>query len=94
MEMGIIDKNWPMSSRDAEVQAWDSLTNQQKDEMDELMAITLDMAPHEWTTQGILGADMFVDSYTWFGVGNQPPEATSQEQLNNYLGSLASLLIK
>ena len=62
--------------------------------MDELMAITLDMAPHEWTTQGILGADMFVDSYTWFGTGNQPPEAASQEQLNSYLGSLATLLVK
>lgn len=62
--------------------------------MDKLLAMTTDMAPHEWTTQGILGADMFVDSYTWFGTGNQPPEAASQEQLNNYLGSLASLLIK
>jgi hypothetical protein len=62
--------------------------------MDELLALTTDMAPHEWITQGILGADMFVDSYTWFKAGSQVPEAALQEQLNSYLGSLASQLIK
>ena len=39
VKLGIIDKDLALSLRDPEVQPWDSLTNLQKDQMDQLMAI-------------------------------------------------------
>ena len=37
--LGIVDKAWPLSPRPAEVKAWDSLTPQEQDRFDHLMAI-------------------------------------------------------
>jgi arylsulfatase len=39
IEMGLIDKSWPLSPRLPEVPAWDSLTAEQKDRYDLLMSI-------------------------------------------------------
>jgi arylsulfatase len=39
VEMGLIDKAWPMSPRAEGVPAWDSLTSEQKDRYEHMMAI-------------------------------------------------------
>src|SRR6201999_4178083 len=39
VQMGIIDKSWPLSPRPPEVADWDSLTPEQKDRFDHIMAI-------------------------------------------------------
>ena len=39
IQLGIIDKSWPLSPRPPQVQAWDSLTPDEKDRFDHIMAI-------------------------------------------------------
>ena len=39
IEMGLIDPGWPLTPRDEAVQAWDRLTDEQKDDMDLKMAV-------------------------------------------------------
>ena len=39
IEMGIVDKKWPRTPRDARVKAWDELSAAEKNEQDERMAI-------------------------------------------------------
>src|SRR5439155_15593785 len=39
LAMGLIDKSWPLSPRLPEVPAWDSLTPQEQDRYDNIMAI-------------------------------------------------------
>ncbi len=39
LAMGLIDKSWPLSPRLPEVPAWDSLTSEQQDRYDNIMAI-------------------------------------------------------
>jgi arylsulfatase len=39
IKMGLIDKRWPLSSRAADVPAWDSLTPEQQERYDHIMAI-------------------------------------------------------
>mgnify|MGYP000046704554 CR=1 FL=1 len=39
LQMGLIEDKWPVSERDPEVASWDSLTEQQKEDMDLLMSI-------------------------------------------------------
>ena len=38
LEMGLIDKTWPLSKRPAEVKPWDELAPEQKDRFDKMMA--------------------------------------------------------
>lgn len=38
-QLGVIDPKWPLAPRPPEVAAWDSLTNEQKDRFDEMMAV-------------------------------------------------------
>ncbi|MEO8495101.1 MAG: arylsulfatase [Planctomycetota bacterium] len=38
IELGIVDANWPLSPRPADVPAWDEMPDEQKDEQDLLMA--------------------------------------------------------
>lgn len=44
--MGLIDKNWPLSPRLPAVPAWDTLTPQQKDRYDHIMAIYAAVVEH------------------------------------------------
>jgi arylsulfatase len=46
IELGIVDKAWPLSPRPKEVQAWDSLSSEQKDRFDEIMAIYAAVVEH------------------------------------------------
>ena len=39
IKMGLIDAKWPMSAREAESPAWDSLSDEAKDRFDHLMAV-------------------------------------------------------
>ena len=39
IELGIVDKSWPVSPRPDTVRAWDSLTDGEKDHFDHLMAV-------------------------------------------------------
>ena len=39
MEMGLIDAGWPLSPREAESPAWDSLSSEAQDRFDHLMAV-------------------------------------------------------
>jgi len=39
IEMGLIDAKWPLSAREAESPAWDSLSDEVKDRFDHLMAV-------------------------------------------------------
>ena len=39
IELGIVDKTWPAAPRPDTIQAWDSLTAEQKDQFDHLMAV-------------------------------------------------------
>ena len=39
IKMGLIDARWPMSAREAESPAWDSLSDEAKDRFDHLMAV-------------------------------------------------------
>lgn len=59
----------------------------------EIMELAKDMAPHEWAPTEVLGADMFAESYTWFGSGSMLPDPEAQKLLNNALGNLATWLM-
>lgn len=46
IEMGIVDKAWPLSPRPDEVSAWEKLTPQQQDHFDHIMAIYAAVVNH------------------------------------------------
>jgi len=56
LELGIVDKAWPMSPRPGEVQAWDSLTAAEQDRFDYIMAIYAATIAHMDTAVGRLVA--------------------------------------
>jgi arylsulfatase A-like enzyme len=39
IQKGLIDRKWPLSPREPDIAAWDSLSDQQKDRFDQLMAV-------------------------------------------------------
>ena len=39
VRMGLIDAKWPLSPREADTPAWDSLSDQMKDRFDHQMAV-------------------------------------------------------
>lgn len=58
IQMGIIDPSWPLSPRPPEVAAWDSLTPQQKDRFDHIMAIYAACVYHVDKEVGVLVAGL------------------------------------
>jgi arylsulfatase A-like enzyme len=58
IQLGIIDKSWPLSPRPAEVAAWDSLTPEQKDRFDHIMAIYAACVYHVDKEVGVLVAGL------------------------------------
>ncbi|RYX86531.1 arylsulfatase [bacterium] len=54
IQMGLIDKKWPLSPRQPGVPAWDSLTPQQQDRYDNIMAIYAAVVEHMDTAVGRL----------------------------------------
>ena len=46
IELGIVDKAWPLSPRPPEVKAWDTLTPEEQDRFDHLMAIYAAVVAH------------------------------------------------
>jgi arylsulfatase len=46
IELGIVDKAWPLSPRSPEVKAWDTLTPEEQDRFDHLMAIYAAVVAH------------------------------------------------
>ena len=58
IELGIIDKAWPLSPRPPEVAAWDSLTAGQKERFDHIMAIYAACVHHLDQEVGVLVAGL------------------------------------
>ncbi|HEY4416093.1 MAG TPA: arylsulfatase [Verrucomicrobiae bacterium] len=58
VQMGIIDPSWPKSPRPPEVAAWDSLTPDQKDRFDHIMAIYAACVYHVDKEVGVLVAGL------------------------------------
>ena len=56
IEMGIVDRAWPLSPRPPEVQAWESLTAQEQDRFDHIMAIYAAVVSHMDASVGRLVA--------------------------------------
>lgn len=54
VELGIMDKSWPLSPRPEEVEAWDSLSPQEQDRFDHIMAIYAAVVAHMDTAIGRL----------------------------------------
>ncbi|MFZ1936159.1 MAG: arylsulfatase [Thermoguttaceae bacterium] len=54
IELGIMDKAWPLSPRPAAVKAWDSLSQDQQDRFDHIMAIYAAVVAHIDTAVGRL----------------------------------------
>ena len=54
LELGIMDKSWPLSPRPPAVKAWDSLTPAEQDRFDEIMAIYAACVAHMDTAVGQL----------------------------------------
>jgi arylsulfatase len=54
IEMGVIDRRWPLSPREADVPAWDSLTDAARDRFDHLMAVYAAMIEAIDTSVGTL----------------------------------------
>ncbi len=52
IELGIVDKAWPLSPRPPEVKAWDALTPAEQDRFDHLMAIYAAVVAHMDTAVG------------------------------------------
>ncbi|HOX58361.1 MAG TPA: arylsulfatase [Candidatus Paceibacterota bacterium] len=52
IELGIVDKAWPLSPRAPEVKAWDTLTPQEQDRFDHIMAIYAAVVAHMDTAVG------------------------------------------
>lgn len=46
IELGIVDKAWPLSPRSPEVKAWDTLASEEQDRFDHLMAIYAAVVAH------------------------------------------------
>ena len=51
-ELGVVDKSWPLSPRPDRVQAWDSLSDKDKDRFDHIMAIYAACVAHMDTAVG------------------------------------------
>jgi arylsulfatase A-like enzyme len=58
VQMGIIDKSWPLSPRPPEVAAWDSLTPAQKERFDHIMAVYAACVYHMDKEVGVLVAGL------------------------------------
>ncbi|MEO7717041.1 MAG: arylsulfatase [Capsulimonas sp.] len=58
IQMGLIDKSWPLSPRLPEVPAWDSLTPAQQDRYDHIMAIYAAVVEHMDKSVGTLIAGL------------------------------------
>lgn len=58
IQMGLIEKSWPLSPRPPEVAAWDSLTPEQKDRFDHIMAIYAACVYHLDKEVGVLVAGL------------------------------------
>lgn len=56
IELGIVDKAWPLAPRPENVKAWDSLTPEQQDRFDHIMAIYAACVAHMDTAVGRLVA--------------------------------------
>src|SRR4029453_16871036 len=54
IKMGVIDARWPLSPREAESPAWDSLSDEAKDRFDHLMAVYAAMIEAIDTSVGML----------------------------------------
>jgi arylsulfatase len=54
IDLGIVDKAWPLSPRPENVKAWDSLTPEQQDRFDHIMAIYAAVVAHMDTAVGRL----------------------------------------
>jgi len=54
IELGIMDKTWPLSPRPNEVKAWDGLTQEEQDRFDHIMAIYAAVVAHMDTAVGRL----------------------------------------
>jgi arylsulfatase A-like enzyme len=54
VELGIMDKSWPMSQRPDQVKAWDSLKPEEQDRFDHIMAIYAAVMAHMDTAVGRL----------------------------------------
>jgi arylsulfatase A-like enzyme len=52
IELGIVDKSWPLAPRPPEVKAWDTLTPEEQDRFDHLMAIYAVVVAHMDTAVG------------------------------------------
>lgn len=58
IKLGVIDKSWPLSPRPPEVKPWDSLTPEQKDRFDHIMAIYAACVYHMDKEVGVLVAGL------------------------------------
>jgi len=58
IQRGIIDKSWPLAPRPAAVKAWDSLTPEEKDRSDHIMAIYAACVSHLDQQIGVLVAGL------------------------------------
>ena len=54
IELGIMDKSWPLSPRPEQVKAWDNLSEEEKDRFDHIMAIYAATVTHMDTAVGRL----------------------------------------
>ncbi len=54
IELGVVDKTWPLSPRPAEVRAWESLNAAEKDRFDHIMSIYAAVVQHMDTAVGHL----------------------------------------
>lgn len=51
-QLGVVDKSWPLSPRPEEVEAWENLSEQQKDQFDNIMAVYAACVAHIDTCVG------------------------------------------
>ena len=58
IKMGLIDRKWPLSPREADSPAWESLSDQAKDRFDHLMAVYAAMVEAIDTSVGVLVKDL------------------------------------
>ncbi|HEV7868017.1 MAG TPA: arylsulfatase [Chthoniobacteraceae bacterium] len=54
LELGIVDKAWPLAPRPDQVSAWESLSDERKEHFDQLMAIYAAVVAHLDTSIGVL----------------------------------------
>lgn len=58
IELGIMDKTWPMSQRPSEVKAWDALSPAEQDRFDHIMAIYAAVVSHMDSAVGKLADEL------------------------------------